>query len=146
MTGTPLSEYGQTWRIEIGDGTTGTENFLPIAGEVTFDWTRTSKEIDLSSKDDGAYAATGYGSQKVTISPSGKLKLPDPGLQRLSAVSKLIPPVETVKIMKGAIVKYQGLMGVGNFSTAHPNDDVCTWKCDLTAVAAPTVDDIGASS
>ncbi len=143
---TATSEYGQEWRIEIGDGVADTEGFLPIAGETTFDWTRTSKEIDLSSKDDGAYASTGYGSQKVTISPSGKLKLPDPGLQRLSAVSKTIPPVCNVKVIRGAVVKYSGSMSVGNFSTTHPNDDTCTWKCDLASAAAPTVDDIGAAA
>ena len=139
------TEYGSTWRVEVGDGQT-TESFLTIGGEVSFDWERSSKEIDTSSKDDGAYASSGYGSQSVTITPNGKLKLPDPGLQRLVALSKLQPPIGNIKVVKGAVVKYSGSMSVGNLSTTHPNDDVCTWKCTLKLAAAPTVDDLGASS
>jgi predicted secreted protein len=139
-------EYGKDWRVEIGDGATPTEAFTPIGGEVSFDWSRSSKEIDLSSKDDGQYAATGYGQQSVQVSVNGKVSLPDTGLEAASDLAKAATPVGNMRIVKGAIVKYEGAMAIGNFSTTHPNDEVCTWKFDLKSAAAPTVDDLGAAA
>lgn len=140
-----MTDYGQTWRIKVGDGA-DPEVFVTIGGEVSFDWERSSKEIDTSSKDDGYLASTGYGSQKITITPNGKLKLPDPGLSKLVAASKAVPPTINVEIVSGEVVQYAGEVAVGNFSTTHPNDDVCTWKCTLAASAVPTTDNLGATA
>lgn len=139
------SIYGKDVRIEIGDGASG-EAFDQIGGEVSFDWTRSSKEIDLSSKDDGAYAASGYGSQSVTLSINGKLKLPDTGLERAAAVAKTVPPTCNIRVSRGAITLYEGLMSVGNFSTSFPNDETATYKFEAKSAAAPTIDDLGATS
>lgn len=140
------TEYGRDWRIKVGDGETS-ETFSVIAGEQSFDWARTSKEIDETTKDDGIYGSTGFGSQSITISVNGKLKLPDEdGLERLAAVAKTHPPICTVEITKGSVVKFKGSVSVGNFSTTHPDDEVCTWKCDLKNHGAPTTDNLGASS
>jgi predicted secreted protein len=137
-------EFGKNWRIAVGDGA-GPEVFTEIAGEVSFDWSRSSKEIDTSSKDDGAYATIGYGRQSVSISVSGKLTLPDAdGLERVAEVSKSATPQCNFKIMKGAAVKFAGTMSIGNLSTTHADDEVCTYKFDLKTAAAPTTDDLGA--
>lgn len=142
---TPISEYGKDWRVYIGDGGS-TEAFNPVGGETSVDWTRTSDEIDLSSKDDGIYKSSGYGQQAVSFRISGNVKLPDPGLQRASDVSKLSPPQVNVQIRKGAIIKYQGPVGIGNFSTSFPKQGAATYSYDLKATAAPTIDNLGATS
>jgi predicted secreted protein len=137
-------EFGKDWRIKVGDGQNA-ETFQFIGGEVSFDWSRSSKEIDTSTKDDGSYATAGYGRQSVTIAANGKLSLPDEGFERLADVAKSPTPVLTIEICKGAIVKFKGAMAVGNLSTTFPDDDACTWKVDFKAAAAPAIDDLGAT-
>ena len=137
------TEFGKNWRVKIGDGE-ASEAFDVIGGEGSFDWNRQSKEIDTSSKDDGAYATMGYGRQSITFSVSGKLKLPDVGLERVDEIAKSGTPEVNVQITKGAIVKYQGLIAIGNFSCSFPDNDVATFTFDMKAAAVPTVDDLGA--
>ncbi len=136
-------EYGQDWRIQIGDGG-GTEVFTIIGGEITFDWKRSSNETDISTKDDGVYGSTTYLTQKITLSVSGNVKLPDAGLERASDVAKQVPPQCNVKIMKGAAVKFASAVAIGNFSTTHPKNGPVTFSFDMSNVGAPTVDDLGA--
>lgn len=139
---------GGLWRIEIGDGVTPTPGYNVIGGETSFDWSRQTKEFDNSSKDDGAYAATGFGSKSVSIRVSGKVKLPDTGLERADDVSKLATPTTMVRIVEIAtdIVKYEGSMGIPNFSSSFSNDEPATYNFDLKSAAAPTVDDLGATA
>lgn len=137
------TEYGKDWRIKIGDGAVP-EVFTPIGGETSFDWKRSSQEIDLSDKDSGVYGSSSYGQQKITISVSGNVKLPDVGLEKAADVAKSAPPEVTVQITKGATVKFEGLVGVGNFSTSHGKDGPVTYSFDLSNIGAPTTDDLGA--
>lgn len=141
------TEYGKDWRIQIGDGNDdpGPEVFTNIGGEISFDWQRTSEEIDESTKDDGMYGATSFGQQKVTFQVTGNVKLPDAGLERASTVAKTAPPEVTVKVMKGAIVKFEGLVAIGNFSTTHNKSGPVTYSFTMANKGAPTTDDLGAS-
>jgi hypothetical protein len=137
------TERGLDWRIQIGDGG-GPEVFTNIGGEISFDWKRSSEEIDESTKDDGIYGSTSYGQQKIMISVNGNLKLPDTGLEAAAATSKASPPEVNVKIVKGATVKFAGLVAIGNFSTTHNKTGPVTWSFDMANVGAPTTDNLGA--
>lgn len=139
------NESGADWRIEIGDGEVE-EEFDPIGGEKGFDWQRSSAEIDESTKDDGDYGSTSYGRQKVTFKVNGNLRLPDPGLQRASTVSKSRPPETNIRIVRGAIVKYAGRVAIGNFSSSHPDEGPVTYTFDMANKGVPTVDNLGATS
>lgn len=138
-------EYGKDWRLKIGDGA-DPEVFSIIGGEGSLDWKRTSDNIDLSSKDDGVYKSQSFGQQAITISLSGKVKLPDTGLQAAFDTSKASPPEVNVQICKGAIVKFEGRVGVGNFSATFPDDGPATYSFDMSNVGAPTTDDLGAAA
>jgi len=139
------TEFSNAWRIEVGDGQ-ATEDFDLVGGEVAFDWSRSSKEIDTSSKDDGAYGTAGYGRQSVSFRANGKLKLPDPGIERIATVSKSATPELTLRVTKGGIVKYEGKVAIGNFSLSFPDDDVATYSYEAKSAAAPTIDNLGATS
>lgn len=140
------SEYGKDWRIKIGDGASESEAFNPIGGETSLDWKRASDEIDLSSKDDGAYKSGSYGQQAITFTVSGNVKLPDVGLEQADTISKASPPEVNIEVVKGAVVKYSGKVGIGNFSASFPKDGPATYSFDMKNVGAPTVDDLGASA
>lgn len=137
------TERGLDWRIQIGDGG-GPEVFTNIGGEISFDWKRSSEEIDESTKDDGIYGSTSYGQQKIMISVNGNLKLPDTGLEAAAAASKASPPEVNVKIVKGATVKFHGLIAIGNFSTTHNKTGPVTYSFDMANVGTPIVDNLGA--
>jgi hypothetical protein len=117
------TEQGRDTRVKIKVG----GEFVPIGGETTF-----------SFKDGGKGT---YGQTTISISPSGKLKLPDPGLVALDAASKANPPEVEVQISKGAVVRFQGLVAVGNFSAEFPVD-VATWSCDMKNADTPTIDNL----
>ena len=137
------TERGADWRIEV-KGTS--DEFDPIGGEISFDWSRSSNEIDESTKDDGLYGSTSYGQQKITFRVNGNVKLPDPGLTRIATVSKSSPPETIIRVTKGAIVKYEGSVAVGNFSSTHPKDGPVTYTFDMANKGAPTVDNFGATA
>lgn len=138
------TERGLDWRIQIGDGATP-EVFTNIGGEISFDWKRSSQEQDESTKDDGIYGSSSFGQQKITFSVNGNVKLPDAGLEAAFAASKASPPEVNVKVVKGAIVKYAGLVAIGNFSSSFPKDGSATYSFDMVNVGAPTTDDLGAT-
>jgi predicted secreted protein len=138
-------ELGKNWRLKIGDGASP-EVFTVVGGEGSLDWTRQSKEIDTSSKDTGQYATMAYGRQSVSFKISGKLTLPDTGLERVADIAQSATPEVNIQITKGSIVKFEGLVSVGNFSTSFPDDDACTYSADMKAAETPTVDDLGATS
>lgn len=140
-------EYGKDWRIRVGDGADPAEVFSDVGGEGSFDWERASDEIDLSSKDDGVYKSTGYGQQAITFQVTGKVKLPDPkGLERVAELSKTSPPEVVIQIVKNDIVKFEGKVAIGNFSTSFPHDGPATYSFSMKNVGAPEVDNLGAAS
>ncbi|CAD7336117.1 hypothetical protein FIV32_04195 [Sphingomonadales bacterium 58] len=140
-----MNEYGKDWRVCIGDGE-ATEAFTPLGGETTFSFRRSSQEIDVSDKDSGTYGGTSYGQQKITISVSGNLKLPDPAFKNMFDGSKASPPEINVQIKKGSVIKFHGKVGIGNFSSEHPQTGAVTFSCDLSNIGAPIVDDLTATS
>jgi len=138
-------EYGKDWRVCIGDGAT-TEVFTALGGETSFSFRRSSQEIDFSDKDSGTYGSTGYGQQKITISPSGNLKLPDPAFSKLFTASKASPPEINIQIKKGSVIKFHGKVGIGNFSSDADRNGPVTFSCDLSNIGAPIVDDLTAAA
>ncbi|MDF1506264.1 phage tail tube protein [Roseisolibacter sp. H3M3-2] len=141
-----MNQYGKDYRILIGDGQAGTEGFDPIGGETTLRWGRSSEEFDLSDKDSGVYGSASYGQQTITFDVSGNLKLPDDGLERASDVSKSSPPEVNIKVMKGAVVKFHGMVAIGNFSADFPTKGPATYSFQMKNKGAPIVDDLGASA
>ncbi|MDX5984696.1 hypothetical protein [Sphingomonas echinoides] len=139
------NEYGEEWRIEIGDSATPTV-FLPIAGETGFDFKRSASSIDDSDKDGGKYGSGSFGQQTLTMSVKGNLKLPDLGFTRASTVSKTMPPHTPAKVMKGNIVKYSGSVAVGPISTTHNNNATVDYSFDMVNRGQPLVDDLGATA
>ena len=81
------NEFGNDWRVAIKSGA----GFIPIGGETSLDWKRSSQEQDISDKDSGVYGATSYGQQKITFAVAGNLKLPDAGFAAAEAASKSSP-------------------------------------------------------
>lgn len=138
-----MNEFGKDWRVNVK---TGPEVFTPIGGETTLEWRRSSQEQDLSDKDSGIYGATSYGQQRVNLAVSGNLKLPDAGLQAAETASKASPPQVEVKVMKGAVVKFHGMVAVGNFSASFPQTGPATFSFDMANAAAPIIDALGAEA
>ena len=136
-------EMGKDWRIAIVAG--GASAAVTIGGETGFEWSRSSAEIDTASKDDGNYGSTDYGRQSISIRVQGKLNLPDVGLELASDASKASTPV-TMQVLKGDVVKYEGLTSIGNFSTNFNDGEQATYSFDARNTGAPTIDDLGATS
>jgi len=130
------NEFGNDWRVAIKSG----DGFIPIGGETSLDWKRSSQEQDISDKDSGVYGATSYGQQKITFAVAGNLKLPDAGFAAAEAASKSSPPQVEVQIKKGNVIKYHGLIAIGNFSASFPKDAPATFSMDMANAAAPIVD------
>jgi len=130
------NEFGNDWRVAIKSGS----GFIPIGGETSLDWKRSSQEQDISDKDSGVYGATSYGQQKITFAVAGNLKLPDAGFAAAEAASKSSPPQVEVQIKKGNVIKYHGLIAIGNFSASFPKDAPATFSMDMANAAAPIVD------
>lgn len=137
-----MNEFGKDWRVHFKTGDT---TFVSAGGETNLSWKRSSAEQDLSDKDSGVYGATSYGQQKINFTVAGNLKLPDAGFTAAENASKASPPQIEVKIMKGATVKYQGLVAIGNFAAEFPKDGPATYSFDLANAAAPTIDNLSAA-
>lgn len=138
------NEFGKDWRIKIGDGATP-EVFTAIGGETGHKWSRSSQEIDISDKDSGIYGSTSYGQQKISFDLSGNLKLPDDGFEALETASKTSPPHVNVEVVKGAIVKFKGLVAVGAISADFQTQGPVPYTATLVNVGAPAVDDLTAT-
>jgi hypothetical protein len=115
---------------------------VPIGGETSHSFRRTSTDSDTSDKDSGVYGSSKYGLQRISVGLSGNLKLPDPGFAALFAASKTPDSEIEVQIAKGDVVKYQCVSSIGNFSHEAPNTGPVTFSCDLANAAAPTVDNL----
>jgi len=136
------NEQGKDWRLYIK---TGSNAFTAVGGETSLSWKRASGENDISDKDSGIYGATMYGQQKISFTVAGNLKLPDAGFSAAEAASKASPPQIEVQIRKGATIKYQGQVGIGNFSADFPKEGPATYSFDMANAAAPTVDNLSAA-
>ena len=136
-------QYGRDYRVKIDDGTGA---MIMIAGETSWSKKSSSDKIDFSTKDDGSYKAQGYGQRELTISVSGKVKLPDAGISRVQAVEGSSPPEVRMQIVKtaGSVVIFDGLVGIGNFSVEAPSNGAIPYSFDATAAAAPTVNSLDA--
>ncbi|MFZ3485284.1 phage tail tube protein [Sphingomonas sp. 3-13AW] len=128
------TEQGRDTRVKIKSGAA----FVPIGGETTFSYKRNSADLDTSDKDGGKGT---YGQTNISISVSGNLKLPDPGLVALEAASKANPPEVEVEISKGGVTRFQGLVAVGNFSAEFPVG-VATWSADMKNADTPEIDNL----
>jgi len=140
------TEQGRETRLYISVGAGEAAVDTPVGGETSLDWKRASTQLDTSSKDDGIYGSSDYGQQKITISVSGNTKLPDPGLEAVETASKASPPQASFKIKRGEVVRYAGVMAIGNFSASFPNSGVATYSFDLANAGAPTTDDLTATA
>ena len=136
-------EYGRDWRIKISDGGSPAV-FDAIGGEGSWSKKASSDKIDLSSKDDAQIKAMGWGQQEITFSVAGKLKLPDPGFEQLYAVSNVSPPEVEMQLVKNGVIKWQGKVGVSGVSMDGSNNQAVTYSVDMTAVEAPSIDDLTA--
>jgi hypothetical protein len=145
MTDSPTNDYGEEYRIVIGDDAAPTV-FSVIGGETGFDFKRSASNIDDSDKDGGKYGSGSFGQQVLTMSVKGNLKLPDAGFARAFAVSKMMPPHTPAKVMKGDIVKYSGSVAVGPISTTHNNNATVDYSFDMVNRGRPLVDDLGATA
>ena len=88
----------------------------------------------------------GYGRQTVSFRVSGKLTLPDTGLERADEIAKSATPEVNVQVVKGSIVKFEGLVSIGNVSCSFPDDEVATYSFDMKVADAPVTDDLGATA
>lgn len=139
-------ELGKDWRVYVGDGG-GTEVFSALGGEGSFDFQRSSNEIDLSTKDDSDYALANFGLMKIAISVSGNVKLPDTALERLMDKAKHATDKTTnIQIKDGTIVKYAGEVAVGGNGITAGKDGAVSYSFTLVASAAPTTDDMAATA
>lgn len=137
-----MNQYGKNWRIYISDGAAG---FDPIGGEGSWSKRTSSETVDLSSKDDGNIKAQGWGQSTVTFSVQGKVKLPDDGLEQAYSVANEAVPEIPIQLRNGAAIVWQGTVGIGNFSMDGPKDGPVSYSFDMTAVSAPTVDNLAAT-
>lgn len=132
-------ELGKDWRLYIGDGA-GTEVFVALGGEGSLEVQRSSDDIDFTSKDDSTYKSGGYGLQQITLSVSGKLKLPDTALARIETVVKSGNPNLNIQVKKGTTTKFACPVAVGNFSSSFPAEGAATYSFSMRNVGAPTTD------
>ena len=130
------TELGKDWRLKVGDAD------APIGGEKTFDWNRASNDVDTSDKD-GPSGVLIPG--RVSFAVQGTVKLPDPGIAAIYAASKTGAQIP-LQAVKGAVVKYDGPVTVGNWKGSFPNDGPATYSFDMTAAAPATVDDLVAAA
>lgn len=135
------NEFGKDWRVHIKSGAA----FIAIGGETSLRWGRSSAEQDVGDKDSGTYGATSYGQQKITFAVGGNLKLPDAGFTAAETASKASPPQIEIQIKRGNVIKFQGLIAIGNFSAEFPKEGPATYSLDMANAAAPTVDNLSAA-
>lgn len=140
-------ELGKDWRIHVGDGATPTEGFTVLGGEGSFSFLRQSGEVSLSTKDDSGYDLADFGLQKISISVSGLVKLPDTALERLCDKAKDATNKRTnIKILDGSIVKYLGEVAVGGNGIDAGKDGGVAYSFSMVASAVPTTDDMAATA
>lgn len=142
-TPTPVLQLGKDTRLKIGDGQ-ATEAFLVLGGEAKLSVSRSPDTIDASSKDDGNYKVEMFGQMKVSMTVSGKVKLPDAGLARADAVAKS-GGTTNVKVVDSKGVptdRWVCLMSIGNLQIDYDDQQAASYSFTLSAAAAPTTDNL----
>ncbi|WP_375290915.1 phage tail tube protein [Qipengyuania sp.] len=134
-------KLGQNYRLLVTDPATPGE-FLTIGGEQRLSRTDSPNAIDGASKDDGNYQVELYGQQKVSITVSGKVKLPDAGLKALDGLAKVAGSSDVVKIVDTTddTDVFVCEMSVGQRQVDFDNQQVATYSFNLSIAAAPTTD------
>lgn len=136
------TEYGKDWQVCAGDGATP-EVFTPIGGETSFDWKTATDKIDLSTKGDGNLKAQGFGQSSIDFAVQGKVKVPDASLSAIYDASQASPNTINIQVKtRAGVIKYEGQVGVGNFSCSAPNGDAVTYSFDMSATQTPTVNSL----
>lgn len=133
-------QLGKDYRLKVEDPDTD-DTFLTVGGEGKLSFSATPDSIDAASKDDGNYKIEFYGQQKIAITLSGKVKLPDDGLAALDGASKTNAAIN-VKITKGVTDVFVGSMTVGNRQVDFDNAQAANYSFSLGLAAAPTTDAI----
>lgn len=136
------TEFGKDTRLNFGDGA-GTEVFTTLGGEKSFDWTRASTDVDTTDKDGPAGV---YVPGRVGFSVSGNVKLPNAALSRAILACKNGTPID-IKITSGvggAVVRYQGVVTVGNMKVTYDTEGAVPYSFDMTQYSTPTVDALDA--
>jgi predicted secreted protein len=138
------NEQGKDYRVHIKTAS-GPDVFTAIGGETNLSWKRSSQEQDQSDKDTGIYGASTYGQQKISFAVSGNLKLPDAGFSAANTASKASPPEIEIQVKKGAVIKFQGKVAIGNFSAEFPTTGPATYSYDMANADVPSVDNLAAT-
>lgn len=136
------TEYGKNWQIYVG--TPGSpETFAALDGETSFDWKTSTDKIDLGTKSDGNLKAQGFGQSTIDFTVQGKVKVPSTTLSALYSASQSSPPNIDIQIKTSTgAIKYQGQVGIGNFSASAPNGDAVSFSFDMSATETPTVNNL----
>jgi hypothetical protein len=139
-------KYGKDYRVLVAALATPTV-FQELGGEGQFEINSSSDKVDFSSKDDSGINASGFGNRAIDMPISGKLKLPDAGLQIVfdASIAPVKEAIFQAKDMVADAVIFECRMGVGNFKRSAPNKEGVSWSVDTSAVAAPTVDLVDAA-
>jgi predicted secreted protein len=138
-------QYGKDWRVQVGD-TAEPPVWTNIGGEGKFDKKSSPDKIDFTTKDDSGVKAMGFGLTSIDLSVDGNLKVPDAGLTKIQTATKASPAQAPIRIIgPGAVVKFQCLMAVAPLDISGDDKGAVTFSLALTAMAAPTVDDLMAT-
>lgn len=137
------NQFGKEYRIYVGDGDEEDEVFTAIGGETSFSYQANTPDIDLTDKDG---AKTSYGTRSHKFALKGNLKLPDVGFSALYAASKASPPHVNIQVKRGAVIKWQGLVAVGNMNYDADTNGPIPFTADLSNADTPVVDNLVAAA
>ena len=139
-------KLGNDYRLWIESAVAGTYN--EIKGQQGIKVARQAGLIDMSSKDDGAYATQAPTMKSVTLDVEVYPNLPDAnGFTRLESRALANPQVATLfQIRKGGSAGvtgdtvFQASLYIGNYDSDFGKNDVVKATFQLSLEAAPTID------
>lgn len=142
----PSKLLGNNYMLWVESATPGTYNV--VLGQGALSIARSATKIDLSTKDDGGYAASAYGLRDLVVSFECEPKLPDTtGYTRLETQCLANPPAPlNVQIRKGGTggLSADAVLTAsvyGNLDSSDmPQNGPVKVKVSLVAAAAPTLD------
>lgn len=135
---------GSQYRLWIESSTVSTFNM--IAGQTKLKVSRSTNQIDGTSKDDEGWETNLNGTKKLTIDAEMKPSLPDAnGYSRMETQWKASTPTK-FQIRGGGAeggtedVVFECVMNITSFDTQSDNNDVVQCTSQLSIASAPTVD------
>lgn len=143
---TSVFQLGKNVRFYVGDGASGTENYLPIGGEKEIQVTVQADDIDTTSKDSGSFKTSLSGQMKVTLKVSGNVFLPDAGYTRVAEQAATSGNMTDFKVMRGSIVLIMGTCALMNHSVTGSENGAESYSFDAALTAAPTTFNLAATS